>query len=469
MQTKTSDQSGYISLLFGDKALILWAMFLGIGLHALNWYIIATITPSMVTELGGVSLISWVTTIYLAMSILFGAYGGYLKRQIGIRGATILSSCIFLLGSIWVALSPTMEMVVIGRALQGIGEGMIMAISYGCVHEFFEESQIPKIFGLFGISYVSSAAIGPIFAGMLTEFFSWRAVFAVNIVLVAIYLGLVFSSAMNKKHEIQNDNQDKPKHKPIGRLLFVGLGITAVGMTGGIEDGLSSLSLIAGAMILLFIAIRLDRTKSNKLFPTNLFQLSTVSGSGFCLMFLLLLPNSSVHVFIPLLAQRLHDLSIANAGYLGSFISFGWSLVSLLVGLRDRQNSANLFILAGITGHFLGFSLLLASLFYNYLALIIMGLIFIGCGMGACWAFVNQRTISNTDRGEKDLVASLIPAIQSTSYAIGAAAAGAGANLGGLSTQPLQDALSPVFFMNASISALALICGIWLIKRKTTS
>lgn len=193
MQT-VEKQEGYLSFLFGQQGLAVWTLCLGVGLHALNWYMVSTIAPSMVTELGNVKLISWISLIYLATSVVFGSYAGYIKRQIGARTALFLFAMIFALGSLMVSIAPNMETVLLGRALQGIGEGLILSLSYGVAQDLFSGEATPKLFGLFAFVYAFSAAVGPVFSGSLTELLSWRLAFSANIAFALLYILLLRKS-----------------------------------------------------------------------------------------------------------------------------------------------------------------------------------------------------------------------------------------------------------------------------------
>lgn len=92
-------KDSYVNFLFGKQGLAVWTLCLGVGLHAVNWHMVSTIAPTLVNELGNVKLINWITLIYLATSVVFGAYAGYIKRQMGARTAMFLFVIIFATGS----------------------------------------------------------------------------------------------------------------------------------------------------------------------------------------------------------------------------------------------------------------------------------------------------------------------------------------------------------------------------------
>ena len=117
-------------LLLGPKKAAVWTICLGVALHAFNWFVINTITPSAVLELGGEELLSWVTAFYLVFSIVGSSGAAFLKGRLGLRTVLLGSSLLAIAGSLVIAAAPTMEVLLAGRIVQGFAEGMVMALCY---------------------------------------------------------------------------------------------------------------------------------------------------------------------------------------------------------------------------------------------------------------------------------------------------------------------------------------------------
>ncbi|MCW5748274.1 MAG: MFS transporter, partial [Alphaproteobacteria bacterium] len=153
---------------------------LGEGIHALNVFIVSTAMPSVVIELGGVRLIAWASTLYLVAAIVGGAAAGLLKQRLGARLALTASAATFAAGTLSVSFAGSMPSVLVGRTLQGAGDGVSAATCYALVAELFPSRLVPKMFGLLAIIWAVAAFGGPLLAGLLTETVSWRAAFLVN-------------------------------------------------------------------------------------------------------------------------------------------------------------------------------------------------------------------------------------------------------------------------------------------------
>lgn len=466
MQT-VEKQEGYLNFLFGQQGLAVWTLCLGVGLHAVNWYMVSTIAPTMVNELGKVKLISWITLIYLATSVVFGSYAGYIKRQIGARAAMLLFAIIFAIGSLLVSLAPNMETVLLGRALQGVGEGLILSLSYGVAQDLFSSEATPKLFGLFAFVYAFSAAIGPVFAGTLTELFSWRLAFSANIVFAILYIIMLLYAIPNKK--ASKDNTEAKT--PFLRLALIGAAILLIGLTSSMKSALiAGLSIIC-AFILFFLCFKIDYKPENKIFPAQIFWLTSTIGLGFWTIFLLPLSMASVHIFIPLYTQFFYGVSITIAGYISTVITFSWSFSAIVAGSFTAEKIKSFFIVLGIFGQFLGFTLFFAGYYFDWLWVIAIGLFMIGSALGACWAFITQKIVESAHNREKDLAASQVPVIQTIASAVGAGFVGALASFNGLSeeiTAPsvLKSALLPVFSASVVVSLIAAIFGLWFFLRK---
>src|SRR5512147_799347 len=89
---------GWWDLLLGPKKAAVWTICLGVALHAFNWFVVNTITPSAVHELQGEKLLSWVTAFYLVFSIVGSSGAAFLKAELGLRVVLVGASLIAIAG-----------------------------------------------------------------------------------------------------------------------------------------------------------------------------------------------------------------------------------------------------------------------------------------------------------------------------------------------------------------------------------
>src|SRR5690606_6497302 len=100
---------------------------LGVSLLAFNSFVATVSLPTAVRELGGVALISWAVTLFLVFAIIGGSGAALLKQRLGARTGLLVSAGVFLVGTLVATFALSMPVVLLGRALQGLGEGVVAA------------------------------------------------------------------------------------------------------------------------------------------------------------------------------------------------------------------------------------------------------------------------------------------------------------------------------------------------------
>ncbi|MEO6351159.1 MAG: MDR family MFS transporter, partial [Candidatus Limnocylindrales bacterium] len=174
------------------RAEILFAILLGLFLSALDQTIVGTALPTVVTDLKGNELYTWVVTIYLLTSTITGPIYGKLSDQFGRRNLLMIGIGLFLIGSFLSGLSQDMFQLILFRGIQGLGAGALFPISLAVIGDLFTPSERGKYQGLFGAVFGLSAIIGPALGGFLTDQISWHWVFFVNLPVGAVALAIIW-------------------------------------------------------------------------------------------------------------------------------------------------------------------------------------------------------------------------------------------------------------------------------------
>ena len=181
--------SAHAPLSFKQALLAMLGISLVLMLSALDQTVIGNALPSIVAELDGFELYAWVATGYLLASIvtipIFGRLGDYYGRKPFVLAATL----IFTLASLACAVADDMLLLVIGRALQGVGGGMLIGTAFACIPELFPDTrQRLRWQMLLSALFSVVNAIGPGLGGYLTGAYGWRSVFYINLPLGCIAL-----------------------------------------------------------------------------------------------------------------------------------------------------------------------------------------------------------------------------------------------------------------------------------------
>ena len=170
---------------------VLGAILLALLLGALDQTIVGTALPTIVTDLQGNDLYTWVVTIYLLTSTITVPFYGKLSDIFGRKPLLLFGITTFLVGSALSGLSQTMEQLILFRGIQGIGAGALFPISLAVIGDLFTPAERGKYQGLFGAVFGLSALVGPALGGFITDNISWHWIFFVNLPIGIVSLAVV--------------------------------------------------------------------------------------------------------------------------------------------------------------------------------------------------------------------------------------------------------------------------------------
>lgn len=467
--SEAADRKGFQRLLLGDLAPACYLIALGVAIQALSFFMVLTALPTTVADIGGARLIAWVSTAFMIASITAGAAGGLIKQRLGTRRTLTVCVLVFCAGTVLATAAPSMPVILAGRVLQGLGEGLIIALAYTLVQELFPKPLVARVMALISLVWSASAVFGPLLSGLILEAFGWRYVFGAALVPAIAFAALIPFAIP------QSLGNRSSGLLPFGRMAILGLGITLIGLTAqGYQAG-GIAALLTAAFVLFALVISYDRRQNVRLFPRTAFGVSRAVGLGYWMILFMPLASAAFHVFVPLMMQHLHGFSPMGAGYFATLTTFAWTLAALSVSRVQNQALILRIIRQGPINLAIGCILVWVGFSYDALIPIALGLMFSGSGFGLSWAFMVQALARHAEPAEKDQTTGLIPVIQSSGYAIGAAVAGLLANLSGLSdpvTMPaLARAADAVFALPILFSLIALLAGLAFVRslhRSTT-
>ncbi|MBV8790639.1 MAG: MFS transporter [Pseudolabrys sp.] len=165
---------------------ILLAMFLG----ALDQTIVATALPTIGRHFNNLSELSWVVTAYLLTSTAVTPLYGKLSDIHGRRTMMLIAIVIFVVGSLACALAPSITILVLARALQGLGGGGLMALAQTIIADIVSPRERGRYQGYIGAVFATSSIGGPVLGGFLTEHLDWSLIFWINLPLGLAALGM---------------------------------------------------------------------------------------------------------------------------------------------------------------------------------------------------------------------------------------------------------------------------------------
>jgi EmrB/QacA subfamily drug resistance transporter len=168
---------------------ILLAMFLG----ALDQTIIATALPTIGRELADVENLSWVVTAYLLTATAATPLYGKLSDIHGRRAMLLIAIAIFVLASVLCALAPNMGVLVVGRALQGLGGGGLLSLAQVIVGDIVLPLERGRYQGYISIVFGIASIGGPVIGGFFAQHLHWSLIFWINVPIGLLAFGMTNS------------------------------------------------------------------------------------------------------------------------------------------------------------------------------------------------------------------------------------------------------------------------------------
>ena len=391
---------------------------------AFSTFITATILPSAIAESGGLAIYAWASTAYAVGSILGSAGSSVAVVRMGMRHAVVLAVSVFVVGAAVCASAPSMPVVVVGRALQGLGGGMLIASAHSMVRELFPEALWQRMLTTISCAWAIPALGGPVVGGVLAGLGHWRAAFWAMTPIAVIAAALTWRI-------LPRTRDTRPARVPFGRLALICVSVLCVGSIANTRAPAARVALLVGAVAAVALMLRLDGRAPARLFPTGMMSLGSRIGQGFWMIFLLGMSTTPGGVYVPLLVQVLHGVTPAAAGYLYAVQSLSWTTGTILSAQVSPVRARAVLILGPLLTA-AGFTGLFFTIGSGPVAAIAGSLMLVGIGIGTCWAHIGTAILSSARPDEGALTASMIPSTQLFAVALGAALSGVIANAAGL-------------------------------------
>ena len=162
---------------------IIAGLMLAMFLAALDQTIVATALPTIGREIGNPEDLSWAITAYLLASTTVTPLYGKLADVYGRRVMLMTAIGIFTLGSVACALAPSMTMLALARALQGMGGGGLISTSQTIIADLIPPRERSRVQGYFASVFAIASVVGPVTGGVMAEHLHWSVIFWINVPL----------------------------------------------------------------------------------------------------------------------------------------------------------------------------------------------------------------------------------------------------------------------------------------------
>lgn len=434
-------------LLSGSNALRSVALAGGVGLHAVNVYVVTTILPTAVHEIGGLRYYAWNTTLFVMASIVGSVLSTKLIQVAGARGAYLIALAIFCLGTLGCAVAPSMPWMLASRSVQGVGGGFLLSICYALIRLIFEPRLWSRAMGLVSGMWGVATLCGPTIGGVFAQSGHWRWAFWSLFPAAGVLATIVCRQLAPKPAEIgETGEADEIAESavaslPLRQLLLLVASVLVVSLAS-----LSKEPIWSGAGVLLGLGLgvlmaKIDRHAQHRLLPSGAYSLAHPLGRIYAVMALLVV-GMSTEIFVSYFLQTIHGKTPLAAGYLTAVMAAGWTAASLTSAGRTgdaarrmlRRGPVIVFgSLVGLAiatpriGWLSGASEAIGTAGY---AVLLGG---VGFGIGLGWPHLLLRVLGSAKPGEETLASASITTVQLYTTAVAASLAGVVANSAGFS------------------------------------
>jgi EmrB/QacA subfamily drug resistance transporter len=422
------------------RKILIIGLMIAMLFGALDGTIVGTAMPRIVGELGGLSLMTWLTTAYMLTSTTVVPIAGKLADLLGRRVVYVAGLVIFMIGSALCGMADNMTELIIYRGLQGIGGGIMMPMAMIVIGDVFTGKERAKWQGVFGGLYGLASVLGPQIGGFIVDHWNWHWVFYINLpvgILATIFIAMGLS-----------------KYKAEGpvKFDFAGMVTMAVGVVslllaltfGGDKYEWTSwqiMALFAAALVFLTLFVFVEMKAEEPILPMHLFKHRTftvLNGIGF----LMSIGMFGAIMFVPFFMQGVVGVSATQSGTIMTPMMITMIIGSVIGGRIVYKIGVKPQLMIGMAIMAAGFGLLSTMDVDTSKWTATLYMIILGLGMGLVMPILTLALQESFPKSELGVVTSSSQFFRSIGGTFGMTILGAIMNH--RSSQLLDDRLMPM-------------------------
>ncbi|WP_137145230.1 MFS transporter [Mycolicibacterium sp. CR10] len=403
----------------------------GVALYATNEFLTISLMPSAVADIGGQRFYAWVTTVYLVGSVMAATTVHSVLMRLGPRWSYLLGLSVFGVGSLGCAAAPSMEILLVGRTVQGVAGGLLAGLGYAVINTALPSHLWTKASALVSAMWGVGTLLGPAAGGLFAQYGSWRWAFGALIIMTTAMSALVPIALPSRRDTVESVPAVRVR-VPVVSLLLLGAAALLVSVAGIPHDVRATAALVAAGVALVVVFVVVDRRLTASVLPPSAFGAGPLKWIYLTLG--VLMAATLVDMYVPLFGQRLAHLTPVAAGFLGAGLAVGWTVGEISSASLTRHRvivrTVALAPLVMATGLAIGALTQREDASAVFVVLWASGLALSGAGIGMAWPHLSAWAMSKVDDpAEGPVAAAAINTVQVISAAFGAAFAGVIVNL----------------------------------------
>ena len=367
----------------GDRRWIaLAAVMLVMFFSSLDQTVVATALPVIIGDLKGFELYAWVITAYMMASAVTVPIYGKLSDIYGRKPFYVLGLGLFMIGSIFAGMVQNMPELIAARIVQGLGAGALLTMPRATVGDIFNPRERGRWMGVISSIFGIASIIGPALGGWITDQWSWRWIFYINLPVAAIALaGIVLTLPTVRTEKTPKVDWQGSSLLVLGLIPLL-LAFTWAGSTYPWSSPVIIGLFVASALFLVLFVLAERRAEEPVLSP-ELFKNPLFTMTALVALFVSMGMFGGI-AFLPLFIQGAQGLSAQSSGQILTPMMLSFIFGSVIGGqLVTRTGRYKVQIIVASLIGALGMYLL-TRLTMNTPSLVIVGdMIVLGVGIGS--------------------------------------------------------------------------------------
>ena len=409
-----------------------------ISMLAFESIAVATAMPAVAGALDGLSLYALAFGATLATSVLGMTAAGQLCDKRGPHRAALAGLAVFLAGLLLAGFATSMTALVAGRALQGLGSGVLGVTLYVGVGRVVPQALHPQLFALFAGAWVVPGLVGPALASFLVQTLGWRSVFLAVAAAVPVAAALML-----------------PALRRVGtgtgeRLLWGAMRWALLASVGALVLHAASQQQGLAAWLLFGVGLALAGFAARRLLPAGTLTAARGLPTVILLRGLIAAAFASAEAFLPLLLTGHFGWSLTQAGIALSAGAVTWSIGSAVQARVHGEAARRRLLPAGFALTAGGLGVVMLPLLSAALpaGLVLLGWVGVGLGIGLSFPMLSVLLLKLSPHHEQG---SNTSALQLADALVSSAALG----LAGLLFDPSTRQVLPVLVMACALASAA--------------
>jgi DHA2 family methylenomycin A resistance protein-like MFS transporter len=397
----------------------------GLFLAVLSTTVVSVALPRIGSDLhASATDLQWIVDAYVLVYASLLVAGGVLGDRRGRKGAFAIGAGLFGIGSLISGLAPSVPILLIARALQGLGPALVVPGSLAIIRATFEnERQRATAIGLWSTSSGIALAAGPALGGAIVQALGWRWVFLLNAPLSAMLVGVALRVVPRIPH-----SSSRTRFDWLGALLTTaGLATLAFAIIEGQQHGWTStpiLAVFASSVVAFALMVAWERRRQEPLVDVSLFRrpLFTVANTAALVVFFAFV---GAIVYLSAYFQQVQSRSPIEAGLDISAIGISFALAAACSGRLVGRTGARGPMIAGLLlagAATLGLLRLgpgtpIMAIWWNFALL--------GAGVGLCLTPMTSIALAAVDPSRAGMASAIHNALRQVGQVLGVAVLGA--------------------------------------------